>query len=167
MRDLPKITFGIIVLNGEPFTRYNLQALYPFAHQIIVVEGASPNAAHVATAAGHSTDATLDILRHFQAEADPENKLILVTAEDEGHPNGFWPGEKDQQSQAYARRATGDWLWQIDIDEFYNPDDMLRVCTYLRAHPYTTCLTFNAFHFWGGFDYLVEGGLFMHPNFQG
>ena len=35
----PRVTFGIIVLNGEPFTRYCLRSLYPFAHQIIVVEG--------------------------------------------------------------------------------------------------------------------------------
>ena len=51
---IPKITFGIIVLNGEPFTRYNLRALYPFAHEIIVAEGASPKAAHAATPDGHS-----------------------------------------------------------------------------------------------------------------
>jgi hypothetical protein len=40
----PLISFGMIVLNGEPFLRYNLRVLYPFAHQIIVVEGpaASP-----------------------------------------------------------------------------------------------------------------------------
>ena len=38
----PRISFGIIVLNGEPFTRYNLRALYPFAHQIIVAEGGGP-----------------------------------------------------------------------------------------------------------------------------
>ena len=44
-----KITFGMIVLNGEPFIRYNLQALYPFAYQIIVVEGATIAAANVAT----------------------------------------------------------------------------------------------------------------------
>ena len=35
----PRISFGIIVFNGEPFTRYCLRALYPFAHEIIVVEG--------------------------------------------------------------------------------------------------------------------------------
>ena len=38
--DLPRVTYGIIVLNGEPFTRYCLRSLYPFAHEIIVVEGA-------------------------------------------------------------------------------------------------------------------------------
>jgi hypothetical protein len=164
---IPRITFGIIVLNGEPFLRYNLRAIYPFAHQIIAVEGASLNAAHIATPDGHSLDGTLATLRAFQAEEDPDNKLRIVTAEDDGQPNGFWPGEKDQQSQAYARRATGDWLWQIDIDEFYQPDDMARVCDFLATHPNSSCVTFNAYHFWGGFDYLVEGGLFMSQNFQG
>jgi hypothetical protein len=34
------IIFGIILLNAQPFLEYNLHALYPFCHQIIVVEGA-------------------------------------------------------------------------------------------------------------------------------
>jgi hypothetical protein len=164
---MPKVSFGMIVLNGEPFLRYNLRALYPFAHQIIVAEGASPKAAHAATADGHSVDGTLATLRRFKAEEDREGKLVIVTAEDDGHPDGFWHGEKDQQSQAYARRATGDWLWQIDCDEFYQPADMARVLAYLQAHPETTCVTFRGVHFWGGFDYVVEGGLFMQRRFQG
>jgi hypothetical protein len=65
--DLPKITFGIIVLNGEPFTRYCLRALYPFAHEILVVEGAAPAAAEAATPDGHSTDGTLETLYRFKA----------------------------------------------------------------------------------------------------
>src|SRR4051812_229996 len=54
-----RITFGMIVLNGEPFIKHNLRALYPFAHQIIVAEGACPGAASAATADGHSLDTTL------------------------------------------------------------------------------------------------------------
>lgn len=121
----------------------------------------------MATAEGHSVDGTLEELRRFAAEEDRDGKVTIVTAEDEGHPNGFWPGEKDQQSQAYAARATGDWLWQVDVDEFYRAEDMERVCAFLRDHPCTTCLTFHAHHFWGGFDYVLSGGLFMRPNFQG
>ena len=75
---MSKITFGIIVLNGEPFTRYNLRALYPFAHEIIVAEGASSKAACVATPEGHSTDGTLEILRQFKEKGDPDNKLTIV-----------------------------------------------------------------------------------------
>lgn len=163
--DKPRITFGLIVLNGEPFTRYNLRALYPFAHQIIAVEGGGPYALHMAGPDGHSVDGTLELLRRFQREEDPEGKVVVVTAEDEGYPNGFWPGEKDEQSLAYAKRAAGDWLWQVDIDEFYQPEDMQQVCQYLQEHPDTTCLTFNIYHFWGGFDYLLEGGLLMNRSF--
>ena len=114
----PRISFGIIVLNGEPFTRYNLRNIYKFAYEIVIAEGASLKAAHMSTSDGHSIDKTLEIIREFQDNEDPENKIKIVTAEDEGYPNGFWPGEKDQQSQAYAKRCTGDFLWQLDIDEF-------------------------------------------------
>jgi glycosyltransferase involved in cell wall biosynthesis len=163
----PKVSFGMIVLNGEPFLLPNLRALYPFAHEIIVAEGASPKAAHAATPDGHSTDATLAVLREFQKNEDPQGKLKVVVAEDEGHPSGFWPGEKSQQSQAYAKRITGDWLWQIDVDEFYHPEDIDAILRYLAAHPDVTCVTFPAYHFWGGFDYVVEGGFMWHPRYQG
>jgi len=87
--DLPKVTFGIIVLNGEPFTRYCLRALYPFAHEIIVVEGAAPAAVKVATPDGHSTDGTLETLYRFRAVEEPEGKVQIITRE------GFW-SEKDE-----------------------------------------------------------------------
>jgi hypothetical protein len=158
----PRITFGIIVLNGEPFTAYNLRALYPFAHQIVVVEGASPHAAASATADGHSVDGTLERLRRFQREEDPEGKLVLVTAEDEGHPDGFWPGEKDEMSRAYAARASGDWLWQVDIDEFYMPEEMARVCAIIAGRPAVAAVSFRTRTFWGGLSYQVDGWFLRH-----
>jgi hypothetical protein len=153
----PRITFGMIVLNGEPFLRYNLRALYPFAHEIIVVEGACHGAASAATADGHSIDGTLDTLRDFQRHHDPENKVIVVTAEQDGHSNGFWPGEKHEQSQAYARRAKGDWLWQVDVDEFYKPADIETVVSrYLNSSEVAT-VSFRQIQFWGNIDTLVDG----------
>jgi len=154
---VPLVTFGIIVLNGEPFLRYNLRALYPFAHQIIVVEGAAPAAAAIATPEGHSTDGTLETLRDFQANEDPNDKLVVVTAEDEGHPDGFWPGEKDEMSQAYAHRATGDWLWQVDADEFYQPYDIEWICQELLSDPGVHAVSFRQIQFWGGLNSWVDG----------
>jgi hypothetical protein len=100
-------------------------------------------------------------------EEDPEDKVIIITVEDEGYASGFCQGDKDEQSQAYAKKATGDWLWQGDIDEFYLPEDMRQVCGYLHDYPETTCLTFNSYHFWGGFNYVLEGGLLFNRYFQG
>jgi hypothetical protein len=153
----PRITFGIIVLNGEPFTRYALRSLYPFAHQIIVAEGAAPAARNIATPDGHSRDGTLETLNRFKAEEDPDDRVTILTAEDEGHPAGFWPGEKDEQSRAYARRATGDYLWQVDIDEFYRSEDMQTILATLSADPSISGMTFKQTTFWGGLDYVVDG----------
>lgn len=154
---LPLITFGMIVLNGEPFLRYSLRSLYPFAHQIIVVEGASPDAKNIATSTGHSTDNTLATLRDFKRSEDPQDKLIIVTAEDEGYDNGFWPGEKDEQSNAYAKRATGDYLWQVDSDEFYRPQDVEKILRLLETSPQVTAVSFPMITFWGGLQYWVDG----------
>ena len=153
----PRITFGMIVLNGEPYLPYNLRALYPFAHQIIAVEGAAPGAASIASPDGHSTDGTLDTLHKFKAVEDPDDKLIVVTAGDEGHPDGFWPGEKHEMSRAYAKRATGDYIWQVDVDEFYRPEDMHVVLRMLQQDPSIAAMSFRQITFWGGFDYLTDG----------
>lgn len=146
----PRISFGMIVLNGEPFVRYNLRALYPFAHQIIVVEGAAPAAADVATPDGHSRDTTLATLRHFKQHEDPDNKLIIITRD------GFW-SEKDEMSQAYAEQATGDYLWQIDVDEFYLPETMQHVINTLTDQPAISAVIFPTMTFWGGLDYVTDG----------
>ncbi|MHA1368347.1 MAG: glycosyltransferase family A protein [Promethearchaeota archaeon] len=147
----------MIVLNGEPFIRYNLRSIYPFAHQIIIVEGASPGAVNISTQDGHSTDGTLESLRDFQRNEDQDRKITIVTAEDEGYKSGFWPGEKDEQSQAYAKRATGNYLWQIDVDEFYKTEDMQYIMEILCEDPDITAISFKQITFWGGFDYIVDG----------
>jgi hypothetical protein len=152
----PKITFGIIVLNGEPFTRYCLRSIYPFAHEIIVVEGGHENTRLVCTHDGHSIDGTLETLYKFKEEEDPENKLIIITRD------GFWP-KKDEfgkdrtpQSRAYAERATGDYLWQIDIDEFYTYEDMQKIVNMLRTESSITTVSFKQKSFWGDIDYISE-----------
>ena len=153
---LPRITFGIIVLNGEPFTRYCLRSLYPFAHQIIVVEGGHEDTRAVATPDGHSIDGTLETLRRFKAEEDPLNKVEIVTRD------GFWPKSDElgrhrtHQSRAYAERATGDYLWQVDIDEFYRPQDMQAVLFMLRERPDVSAVSFRIHCFWGSPRYVVD-----------
>lgn len=91
-KQYPRISFGMIVLNGAPFLRYNLRSIFPFAYEIIVGEGAVPGAAASATADDHSLDTTLETLYAFKAEEDPEDKLTIVTQD------GFLI-EKDEMSQ--------------------------------------------------------------------
>lgn len=153
---LPKITFGIIILNGEPFIPYCLRSIYPFAYEIIVVEGGHEDAKSVCTPEGHSIDTTLETLYKFKEEEDTENKLTIVTK------NGFWP-KKDElgrcrtaQSRAYAEKATGDYLWQIDIDEFYKEEDMIRIINILKENPDITAVTFPTYTFWGDINFTAD-----------
>ena len=169
---IPKITFGIIVLNGEPFTRYCLRSIYPFAYEIIVVEGGHEDTKSVCTPDGHSVDNTLEILYKFKEEEDVENKLTIITR------NGFWPkkdelgNDRTPQSRAYADCATGDYLWQIDIDEFYCFDDMLRIIDLLQNNPTITTISFPTHTFWGDINYTADswalrrGAKYYHRLFK-
>ena len=116
----PRISFGVIVLNGEPFTRYCLRSLYPFAHQIIVAEGASPGAAGIARPDGHSSDGTLELLREFKAQEDPDDKVTWSPRRTRGTPTGSGPARRTSRAGPTRSRATGDYLWQVDVDEFYS-----------------------------------------------
>lgn len=145
-----KISFGIIVLNGMPFVKYCLRQLYPHAHEIIVVEGGVETAKMLTDDAGHSTDGTLKALEEFKREEDVEGKLTIVSQDK------HWK-DKDEQSQAYANRATGNYLWQVDIDEFYKHRDIKKVISVLSQKPQIDGMSFKMVTFWGGFDYLCDG----------
>jgi hypothetical protein len=83
-------------------------------------------------------DRTLAILEAYKRERDPLSKLTIVTAEDEGYPDGFWPGEKHEQCAAFASRASGDYLWQVDADEFHLAKDIEAVRAMLASNPSIT-----------------------------
>jgi hypothetical protein len=152
-----RITFGMIVLNGDPFIQYNLGSIYNWASQIIVVEGACRTSSSCATKDGHSIDNTLIEISKFKALNDPRGIVELVTAKDEGFEDGFWP-EKTEMCQAFAKRATGNYLWQVDSDEFYHEQDMPKIIEMLRAG--IGRIAFDQLSFWGGFDY-INDGLFL------
>ena len=164
--ELPRVTFGIIVLNGEPFTRYCLRSIYPYAHQIIVVEGGHEDARAVTTPDGHSVDGTLHVLEQFKAEEDPVGKVEIVTRD------GFWPKtdesgrHRTHQSRAYSERATGDYLWQVDIDEFYLPSQMESVLRMLARDQTISAVSFNLLAFWGGLDYVHDGWYWRRGGVQ-
>lgn len=156
----PKITFGIIVLNGTPFVKYCLRSIYPYAHEIIVVEGGHEDAKHVCTPDGHSIDDTLKLLQEFKDQEDKDDKVIIIKKE------GFWKKRDDLgkdrtfQSRAYADLATGDYLWQVDIDEFYCAEDMEKILSLLKNNPTITVISFKMLNFFGRPEYLINGWKF-------
>lgn len=149
--NFPRVTFGMLVLNGEPFTRYNLRSVYPYAHEIIIIEGAVEKASGISTPAGHSRDNTLQVIWDFKSNEDPEDKVHLVTKE------GYW-SEKDEMTHAIAQRTTGDYLWFLGgVDEFFKAEDIEFVLNMLQATPEITAVSFSQISFWGGLNYYSDG----------
>jgi hypothetical protein len=143
-----KFSAGMIVLNGMPWMPYILKNLYPVMDELIIVEGAVELAAEFATPDGHSLDETVSVIRAFP---DPERKIKLI------QKHGFWP-EKTEMSQAYAEAAAGDYLWQVDVDEFYHQKDVLFLKQYLHEHPEYEAVSLRWYQFFGGFNAYLRGG---------
>lgn len=146
-----KLSFGMIVVNGEPFIKYNLETLYPHAHEILIVEGAVEKFSHSATSDGHSIDNTISIIKNFP---DPEGKIKLIQR------NGFW-SEKDDMANAYMEVCTGDYIWQVDVDEFYKTQDIEKVRDMLVADRSITQVNFRTIGFWRSFRARIMGASFV------
>jgi len=145
-----KISFGMIVFNGDYILKQNLESLYPFAHQIVITEG--PVKHYIQNGYTTSTDDTVSIIKSFP---DPEKKITLI--------QGQWP-EKDEMCNAYAQHLTGDYVWHIDADEIYKKEDMEKVIKYLTDHQndcYSMAFKFRSFY--GGFERFISG---FEENFE-
>ena len=78
-----KILFCMNVPDASPFIRCYLPALYPYAHQPVIFEGACPSAEAIGTPDGHFTDSTLETSHASKNSENPQDKLVIVAAQDE------------------------------------------------------------------------------------
>jgi len=111
-----RLSVGMIVFNTvstlpENMMELCVRSIYPFAEEILIVEGATrASDGHYFdgdtssfTKDGHSNDGTLDVLRRLESLS--KVKVIY------GH--NFWSG-KTTMANAYARLATGTHILQLD-----------------------------------------------------
>jgi hypothetical protein len=140
---MPKVDFCMIVFNGDYVLRENLEAIYPFANRIVITEG--PVAHYQRMGFTGSTDGTLATIQSFP---DPERKIVLI--------RGQWP-EKDEMVKAQNAHYAGDFVWHVDCDEIYCPEDMAKVFAYLDSHPECYSMGFRLRSFFGGFDRYISG----------
>ena len=139
-----KITFGMIVFEGDYVLRECLEQIYPYAHQIVIAEG--PVQFWQERGRQTSTDATNDILNTFP---DPENKISVV------HGQFF---EKDEQCSAYMSLIKEDteYLWMVDSDEIYKSEDIEKTIKFLQEEQ-PTSVGVHSCSFFGGFDHYLTG----------
>lgn len=139
-----KISFGMIVFNGDYVLKENLESIYPFAHEIVISEG--PVAHYQKQGFKESTDDTLNIIKNFP---DPDRKIKLI--------QGPW-SNKDSMCHAFLKPMTGDYVWHVDSDEIYKPEDMQKVIEYLEKNK-DSCysMSFKLCSFYGGFKRQISG----------
>jgi hypothetical protein len=152
-----KITFGMIVFNAESILPENMLSLcvenvYPFAHEIIIVEGATKAINHYwdgntdsFTLDGKSTDNTIDVIKGFP---DPLKKIQLIES------RGFWNG-KTEMCNKYASLATGNYIWQLDSDEFWKHKDIHKIIDLLKKES-PDAIHFMMNHFFGDFKHCID-----------
>lgn len=146
---MKKIDIIILVLNGEPFIEYNLKQHYWFANKIWIVEGADNRTRdHVDpsffTADGHSIDNTVEIIKSFP---DPEHKITLIQ-----HPNNtFWSNGKDEMIAQTNDKIKSDFIFEIDVDEFYKNEDIEKLFLIIEQYPQITGFGIPWRNFWHNF----------------
>jgi len=139
-----KVTFGIIVLNGDFVLEQCIKSLYPYAHQILISEG--PVEYWQQQGVTTSSDRTNEILDNFP---DPENKIKVVHGQFK---------EKTEQCNAYMQYLSpeSEYIWNVDSDEFFKGEDILKMYRILEEEKYTS-VSVKMTTFFGGFDRYLTG----------
>ena len=150
-----KISTGTLVLNAESvlppgMLEAQLKQLYYIGDEIFITEGATKVTSNHywdgdttwLTHDGHSTDKTVEIINSFP---DPEKKIVLF------QKDGFWNG-KTEMCNEWSKHATGNYIWQIDSDEFYKKKDVDKIKQILEKYQ-PDAVHFFANYFWGDYNY--------------
>jgi len=152
---IPKVTIGIIALNEEEYIHACLKNIYAWdcCHEIIIVEGSTDlwREANPDTVMpnGSSKDQTVEIIKNFP---DPHHKITLI--------QGKWKDKKQMRNE-YLKRATGEFLFLKDADEFYTQNDLEKLKNLLidKGNEIEE-LSIPHIIFWHDFDKKLTGGRF-------
>jgi hypothetical protein len=155
--DIP-VHFFTIVLNGEPFIRHHLDVMnaLPFRWHWHVIEGLA-NLTHDmawslqfgaslptgAASDGRSTDGTSEYLDRVAHENS--NRMTIYR-----HPRGdLWDGKREMISAPLQHIPEPCLLWEIDADELWTTDQMIRVRELFQQNPDRSAAVFNCWFFVG------------------
>lgn len=152
------VHFFTIVLNGEPFIHYHLPVLQqlPFRWHWHVVEGVAAlkhdTAWSVALGGkvtdslhrnGRSLDGTTEYLDQL-ARDYPEQVTVYRKPEGE-----FWDGKREMVSAPLANIDEACLLWQIDVDELWTVEQLMRMRQCFVENPDKTAAYFWCHYFVG------------------
>ena len=147
-----KIAVGIIVFEGDFVLKQCIEQIYPFVEQIVIAEG--PVKFWQDRGKKTSEDNTNAIINNFP---DPDNKIKII--------HGQYV-EKLDECNAYIKfiKSDIDYLWQIDADELYRKEDIIKIKHLLKKEK-PTSVGVQSCSFYGGFNRCLTGFELKTDNF--
>lgn len=152
------VHFFTIVLNGEPFIRYHIEMMkqLPFHWHWHIIEGVAAlkhdTAWSVALGGkvypslhrkGLSNDGTSEYLDLLQKE-HPGNVTVYRK------PKGaFWEGKREMVNAPLLNIADECLLWQIDVDELWTPQQIVKARNLFIENPSRTAAYYYCHYFVG------------------
>jgi glycosyltransferase involved in cell wall biosynthesis len=158
-KSYPKITAGIIVLNGCDTLKPVLDSIYDSVESIIVVEGVVEDyAIHNSNLikGGHSIDGTLDFFENYP---DPLEKIEVIKIEDvyPKRKNKCWKNKNEMQN-AIAERIKTELYLKVDSDEVWKESDIEYVRRLFMTKKELTVVYMQRWHFWKNLHTVAVGG---------
>lgn len=150
-----RLTFGMIVCNGDQFIWENLNHIYDVADEIIICEGAVAKFSPL-IGSDYSTDKTWELIQEFRAQYDQHRKkIVVISSRDLQRP---WDDKKEMQN-AIAEKTKGRYFIKQDVDEFYNIPGLLKEIDRL-ANSSRFMTNYRSYHFWGDTRHIIKGANF-------
>ena len=137
------IVYNIIETLPEKMFELNIQNMIDYVDEIIIIEGATTEIKTDTN--GRSNDGTIELLKKLGKKYD---KVKIVIGD------GHWK-DKIEMCNAASKIATGDYIWQLDSDEFYIQDD-IKTIKKILIEKKPDAIYFYANHFIGGFNYYLD-----------
>ena len=156
--EIPKITVGIIVYNGEDYIEYAIKSIYNVVSQIIIVDGRVKM--YDDGSLPESGDSTIPIIKRLLAQ-DVVNKIELVETKK------IWKDKIEKQNEI-AKRVTGTYYVKVDHDEIWKPETLIDVIKMMENDKRIGVVKMPFIHFWLNFNTIAKdaGGKWStkHPR---
>jgi len=146
-----KLVQCIQACGEEEFIGLTLRSIYNEIDQIIVIEGAVKNRPN-STEDGHSIDKTVDIIKDFRDNHDPDKKVLFLQIK---RP---WNNLEEIKQTFLDLAPEGSIILINDADEFYMPDDIRRIRQAFDLQPHMTELIPTFLHFYRDFAHIAVPG---------
>lgn len=150
-KSIGSIAIGSILLNESKFICLNLLQHYDMCDEWILVEGACKGyPPRKVSLEGLSLD---NCATHIRIFPDPQHKIRLVQ---HGWTKSTGEDAKSELRNRYMRHCNSDFLWVVDIDEFYESEDINAAIQHLSDDS-IQAVTLPQVHLWKNISRFITG----------